>query len=253
MVKIFAVLSLMPGMLAATNLIVNGGFEAGFSNWTTSVISTSAASIAATGPTAMCATPWVVGSGGAATNCETVANPIGTLAAYSSFDGPGDNFRNGSSTYSALTYRLEQTFTVPNNIMAAEFALRWSWYVDTPLTYGGTMARFFRADLFDPGTNTTYALTSLGFVPSNVIAASGSVWGTPVFDISNVLLPLQGSTVVLRFDLLIPEYFTGPAGFGLDNVAIEVSEAPEPGVGLFVMAGLGLLGWLRRRNDGARL
>jgi hypothetical protein len=59
-------------------------------------------------------------------------------------------------------------------------------------------------------------------------------------DISSALAVLGASSYVLAFEQFVPQNFTGPAQFAIDNVSLDV-KVPEP-------ASLGLLGLAAARR-----
>jgi hypothetical protein len=193
----------------AAELILNGGFETGnFSSWT-----------ATTNGSLSCDTDWNVSSvgGSIATGCQPnvfggtfPAAPIeGNFAAYNSFDGDGPQ-----------SFVLSQSVTLPNSIGSA--ILSWQETFNVDLTVGASAPRTFSIDVNGVEINSQ----TIGIVGSQV----ESDWTLFSEDITALLTPFAGQTATFSFTNFIPEFFTGPAGFGLDAVSLDVSPAnvPEP-------------------------
>jgi hypothetical protein len=178
------------------DLIQNGGFESGILNWTV------------TGPVSglgSCSENWLV-QANSNNICCCVANfsaATGTSALFTAFDG------NAGNLYSA-----SQTITLPNGITAAmlDFNYRGEF------SYSGT-PRVFDVQIWN-SSNTIL----LGTVFSANMPFSGAVPLTlSSTDITGLLSPLSGTTVNLRFSATIPQSFTGPSKFMIDNVSMMVT------------------------------
>ena len=200
-------------------LIQNGGFESGdFTGWT-----------ATNQGTGSCATDWTVGTSGSATGCTSVADPFeGDFAAYNSFDGAGP-----------LEYRLSQTVSLPSGITSAELAWVQSYALSI---FSGASPRTFNVLITDADDATVHGtVSSQSFSGSE---SSGGEWEQFNEDVTSVLEPLGGSTVNVVFVNVIPESFTGPAGFGLDAVSLTVEATPPAPVEPTAIPSLSSLGIL---------
>lgn len=208
---------------AHAELITNGSFETGnFSGWTT----------VNNGGTGGCGSNvWVVNStgvNGCTNNSKTQGVPTaGNFAAFNTFDGD------------AVNYTLSQTIALPGSISAATL----SFMDESIMAYSGAL-RSFRVDLFD-ATNTTLLFN---FYLEQPGTNSNTPWTTHSMDVTADLLAYAGQNVTLRFSNIIPQAYSGPAGFGLDNISL-VAQVPEPTT--LAMLGLGLLGLasVRRRKQ----
>lgn len=148
-----------------------------------------------------------MGTTGAATGCAPVPNPFaGTYAAYNSFDGNGPQ-----------EFRLRQSVTLPSSIQSASL----SWTQAYTVSVGGAARTF---EVLITNAADTAVLATINTQSFSGLSSAG--WTTFNANLGAALTPLAGQTVNLVFRNFIPENFTGPAGFGLDNVALDVTAQP---------------------------
>jgi len=222
---IVALSSLTSAYAGPVQLVTNGGFETGnFTGWTA----------VSNGATGGCGSNlWVVnntGTQGCTSYGTTTAAPIsGTYAAFNTFDG------------SAVNYTLSQQIIVPGSITAATL----SFMDEFTMGYSGTLRTF------NVGFYNAAGTTLLGNVFTQQPGVSQKqAWTQQSIDVKALLASYVGNTLTLRFTQIIPQDYTGPAGFGLDNVSL-IAEVPEPSS--IALLGLGLLGFVglrRKRNNG---
>lgn len=211
------------GFAATTQLVTNGGFESGnFGAW-------SVVNLAGNG----CGTnQWTVnstGTHGCTSNIGNMSAPSnGAFAAYNTFDGP------------AGTLQISQKITLPGSISGATLSFLYT----VRMNIGTAMPRTFRIDLYD-ATNTILLdnLFSQSFQNVN------QGWAFNSMDVTNALLNDAGQTVTLRVSNVIPQNTTGPAGFGIDNISLQVTSVPEPETYALMLTGLGLVGFIARRKQ----
>ncbi len=202
------------GPAAATDVIVNGGFETGtLAGWTVAPDPTSGS----------CDTNWNVSNSHFATGCESfghdVPNPVfGSFAAYQSFDGDGP-----------LTRVLSQSFVVGNGGLTVA-NLGWSqtygWDMDT--FSNGALPRTFKVELYD-AANVLIGTVSTTTINGDTVGTVG--WTAFAANVQALLASQAGNLVTLRFTSTIPQNFTGPAGLGLDNVFLDLQYLCNVGAG----------------------
>jgi hypothetical protein len=204
---------------SATPVLVNGGFESGsLAGWTASGANAGS-----------CDTNFNVSASGSAANCDgyspippTFVAPVsGSYAAYASFDGNGPEH-----------HTLTQAF----NIAAGATVLNIDW--QDALGFGSgwifPQPRVFTVNLLKANGSLEATLFSESF--TNTASGILQNWTSHDIDASIYLADL-GPHAKLQFDLYVPQSFTGPGAFGLDNVAV-VTSVPEPAS--LALAGLAL-------------
>ncbi len=173
--------------LPNVDLMINGSFESGdFSGWT--VVENANPFL-----------PWTVGGGGGSgSGFFPDALPIdGSFLAYNGFDGaPGEMY-------------ISQDIMVPNS----GGTLNWSENIDYELaSFGATQDRIYEVQIRDASNNileVAYQRVAQAGVIDN-----DNVWDSHTFDMA----AYAGQSIHITFWQQIPENFTGPAKFALDNV-----------------------------------
>jgi hypothetical protein len=218
-----SVASLTAAYAAPIELVTNGGFETGtFAGWTA----------VNNGDSRGCGSNvWEVNSTayqGCQSSDITLAAPIsGNYGAFNTFDGT-----TGS-------YTLTQQITVPGSVVNATL----SFLDEFNMNYNGE-PRIFSVAFYDAtGSNL------LGTVFSENLGHTIQPWTSLTFDVTALLSAQAGNTIALRFTESIPQSYTGPAGFGLDNVSLQAT-VPEPGT--VTLLGLGLLSVAAARRKAAK-
>jgi hypothetical protein len=219
-----SVASLTAAHATPVQLITNGGFETGdFTGWTA----------VSNGVSGGCGqNVWEVnstGHQGCQGNGTTVAAPIsGVFGAFNSFDG------------GAAPYTLTQQITVPGSVLSATL----SFLDEFHMGYSGAL-RTFSVDFYD-ATGSQF----LGNVFSqNPGFSENQSWTSHNFDVTSLLASQAGQQINLRFTEIIPQGFTGPGGFGLDNVSLTAA-VPEPAT--TALFGIALLGFAASRRKKAK-
>jgi hypothetical protein len=222
---IIALSSLGNAYAAPVQLVTNGGFETGdFTGWTA----------VSNGVAGGCGTNvWVVnstGTHGCNNNGTTVAAPTsGTYGAFNTFDG------------GAVNYTLSQKITVPGSLTAATLSFMDEFH----MAYSGA-ARSFNVGFYDEAGTTLLGNVFTQTAGNSAIQA----WTQQTVNVTALLASQAGKTINLRFTEVIPEAFTGPAGFGLDNISLTAN-VPEPGtMALMGLGMMGLAGLRRKRKNG---
>jgi hypothetical protein len=233
-------------------LITNGDFETGsFAGWT--VGSTQATSFDASFNDGKNAQVVNNAGGGPAwylrnqseTTFSTPATPISGYSAFNGFDGdPG-------------YFYLRQTFSIASPLQSADLGFTYAIQSDygPPFFSSGTIQRVFDVNILDGS----------GSILANVYDyarpfGDNEAWSPTAIseDIASALNALGSGTYQLEFRETIPQSYTGPATFAIDNISLNVTSQvnPVPEPASLTVAGLGVLclsaaAWRRRRQGAA--
>jgi hypothetical protein len=218
---IIGALAIIAPSVAQSAVISNGSFESGDNTgWSFSDLSVPFYPLSVT----------IDGNGpGFGFFSSTATN--GVFSAVHGFDGEGPG-----------TIRLFQdigTVDAFSNLLTFDYRAAWDM-----LNFGApSLSRTFTVAIYDSSTFATLASYELLKVdPGTVNLDSGNLSG-----IIN-LVSFEGQNVGVSFDFYIPENFTGPAFFQLDNV--QLSSVPEPtSMAIFGLGALGLAYRARRKSS----
>lgn len=201
-------------------LVDNGGFESGnFTDWSVINLGSGGCGL----------NIWSVSSTGVhgcSDNGVTVVAPInGTFAAYNTFDGP------------VGTFQLTQSVLLPT--LVDSFSLSWFQTVDMN---GSGIPRTFSVDFY------TGANSLIGNVSSQQFSQGAfQNWTQFNVEVTSLLSSYSGQEVKLSFRNIVPTSFTGPAGFGLDNVSLVANTIDVPEPSAIAIFALGLMGLASRK------
>jgi hypothetical protein len=213
--------------------IVNGGFEAGLTGWTTAVQTGSEGNFFVQTGTA---SP-VLGS-------PVPAPPEGANAAMSDAAGPGSRVLYQDFLVGAVSPATALTFALFVNNGAPDFVVHSNLDFATP-----ALNQQARVDLMLPAADpfsVDPADVLLNLFQTNPGDPLVSGYNTYSADVTALLQAHQGQTLRLRF-AQVDNVFT--FNLGVDDVAIEV--VPEPSTWLLASAGV-IAGALARRRIRAR-
>jgi hypothetical protein len=211
--SLFATLGLALGVAQATPAatITNGSFETGtFAGWiaTDIFVFFFPLSVQTAGSANTFDWPW------------SSSPTDGMFTAFSGFDGSGPG-----------TISLEQDIGLVTAGDSLTFDYRAAW--DLVNFGGGTIARLFDVVIEPEGGGGP--LATINFItaaPGTFVSDTGQLTG------SVNLSAFAGQSIRVSFELTVPEDFTGPAQWQLDNVGLVA--VPEPAS--LALLGLGLLG-----------
>jgi hypothetical protein len=193
-----------PRSAQAAPFILNPSFETGdFTNWMTSDLADPFFPLS------------VEGAGANTFDWPWDSTPThGSFTAFSGFDGAGPG-----------TITIAQDVTIPSGNTTIRFDYRAAWDL---FEFGAAADRLFNVNIQPSGGGAN-------LFSQNILTAEA---GTIVNDTGNLvgavdLSAFAGQSVRLVFELEVPENFTGPAQFQLDNIRV----APEPSTLLLLAAG----------------
>lgn len=181
--------------ISTLDLIQNGSFESGITDWSV---------VGPNGGLGSCGDNWIVQSNSNSICCCVIDFPAsnGSSALFTAFDGNAGDI-----------YQVSQLITLPTGISAANLDFNYQG----EFSYGG-LSRVFDVQIWD-NTNTVLLGTILTQnMPNGVVPLTASST-----NVTALLSGLSGSTVNLRFSATIPQSFTGPAKFMIDNVSLLVT------------------------------
>lgn len=220
---VFAVVLLAAtGTARASSIFLNNSFETGnFTGWIATDLSVPFFPLS------------VQGSGANTLGWPWSSTPTdGSFTAFSGFDGAGPG-----------NIELAQDVTISAGNEQIMFDWRAAWDL---FTFGATQHRVFDVAVQASGGGadqfTQNILTALA---GTVNTDTGSQ--TSIVDLSS----FSGQLVRVVFRLNVPESFTGPAQFQLDNIQSGpgVAPVPEPASLLLLGGGLAALGYRRYRRN----
>jgi hypothetical protein len=225
--------SLIPGVLQASPIILNGGFESGFASWTrVDQLGSEGTFLLQSGTLSPI-------------NADPVpAPPGGTVAAMTDAAGPGSHV-------------LYQDFVVPTGSAHLSFSLfignrANSFFTPASLDFSTpALNQQARVDILKAGTDPFSVAASdvlLNAYQTHVGDPLVSGYNTLNFDLSSLFSANVGQTLRLRF-AETDNVFTQQ--MGVDNVSLETSAVPEPSSLLLCAIGLtGVVAIRRHRRLG---
>ena len=175
----------------SAELLTNGSFETGdFTGWT--VNSTQSSNYC---------TNWMVTTQGGRTCYGQTANPQdGNYVALNGFDGTGGEFT------------MYQDVTLPAMLsIRLTFMFRAQWNIPN----GTNQSRVFRVQVRDTSNNILQEVYS--FTALSGRSGQNSGWRTQVHNLNQY----AGQTIRLYFLEVVPERFTGPGQFEIDDIRLE--------------------------------
>jgi Ca2+-binding RTX toxin-like protein len=191
----------------STELIVNGSFEDGSASWIISDLSDPFF-------------PEVVAGIGLSPGFDLFAtNPTdGNFVLENGFDGGGPG-----------TISVAQKVVVPTGAsrLTLDFDYRAGWDMVNYLWPTNPIARVFRVDIQSDGAIDAVAIQSTTYLtaePNTTVLDTENQHGT--MDLSGY----AGQTIFINFEWYVPEFYTGPAHFQLDNVKLYIANNLPTGI-----------------------
>jgi hypothetical protein len=220
LIKSLVATALLSAGVASAATITNGSFETGdFSGWIAQDLPMPFSPLT------------VTGSGANTFGWSWSSTPTdGSYTAFSGFDGSGPG-----------TISIAQNIGIVGDSSTLTFDYRAAWNLRDFCS--GCSGRQFNVDVFSAVSSTL--LGSFNFIsaaPGSYQDDTGALTGS--VDMS----AFSGQDVRISFDLVVPDSFSGPAQFQLDNVALS-NNVPEPfSLALFGIGAVGF-GMARRRKQ----
>jgi hypothetical protein len=184
-------------------LIVNGGFETGdLTDWQGTQLDL----------LGFCFGPdWVIYQGTGVDN-RCLGNdftPVsGNFALYTAFDGDGP-----------VSYQIEQNIQLPSTVVEANL----SWLETYEFLVQGAFPRSLRVVILDSSGEELAVLYHHDYRMGTFLQSG---WQSRQVRVGDLLRPFAGQEVVLRISAEIPESFTGPSGFAIDDLSLKVNTNP---------------------------
>lgn len=231
--KVLPLILLFSGFHANASLITNGGFNSGFTGWNVGVDP-------------------AVADGGRPYQIDTGGDGWDIVGgrAVNGFDGGVID-----CVLCDLTFFLEQDFSYTDTLVSAQ--LMFSYEITQAPVYDrdGLGAddpdRIFSVNFLDSGDNFLATVfedrkTIKGTGPTSSTAPvnnNPTPWTTISVDVTSILQNYADETLTLSFQELIPQYFTGPSRFYIDDISLRVeTTTPVPEPSALALLGLGLAG-----------
>jgi hypothetical protein len=190
-----------------SELIVNGGFETGdLSSWT------------------------LAGDNGGV-GCDQ-----GYQVYSGNYDGCGFSFECGGQNYTPvegnfglsaaidgdgpLTREARQLVNLPAVLNSATLSFTEQYYVDLMNYCSGCMTRMLDVNILDAAGTTVLAnVHGHNFMAGSIYCQP---WTPHNLDVLTALAPYAGTSVMISYKITVPENFTGPAWYAVDDISLEV-------------------------------
>jgi len=236
-VSVFAVFCAAIGSAQAANIVNNGGFESGFTNWTR------ADQVGSEGTFAL-----QTGTTSPVNGDPVPAPPGGLTAAMSDAQGPGSHVLYQDIVIPAVVPSATLSFQVFVGNRDTAFFTPNTLDFSTP-----TLNQQARVDILAGGADPFNVSGLMNVFQTNVGDPLVSGYTPKSLDVTSLLNAHLGQTLRLRF-AEVDNVFTFQ--FGVDNVALDVGAAqpvPEPGSSVLIVTAAGVaLAWQRHRRQAGR-